>query len=104
MINRRRLRQPRTHAFPSAGTARTLLDKSGEVSGVVDPKMESAHPMSHFFRHAADVAAENGTPVGQLIAKDKLSAIVDRTRKGGGEIVGLMGTSAFYAPASSASS
>jgi len=44
----------------------------------------------------------NGTPVGQLIAKDKLSAIVDRTRKGGGEIVGLMGTSAFYAPASSA--
>ena len=44
----------------------------------------------------------NGTPVGQLIAKDKLLAIVDRTRKGGGEIVGLMGTSAFYAPASSA--
>jgi malate dehydrogenase len=44
----------------------------------------------------------NGTPVGQLIAKDKLAAIVDRTRKGGGEIVGLMGTSAFYAPASSA--
>jgi malate dehydrogenase len=44
----------------------------------------------------------NGTPVRQLIAKDKLDAIVDRTRKGGGEIVGLMGTSAFYAPASSA--
>jgi malate dehydrogenase len=43
-----------------------------------------------------------GTPVRQLIAKDKLDAIVDRTRKGGGEIVGLMGTSAFYAPASSA--
>jgi malate dehydrogenase len=44
----------------------------------------------------------NGTPVRQLVAKDKLDAIVDRTRKGGGEIVGLMGTSAFYAPASSA--
>src|SRR5262249_38062847 len=29
-------------------------------------------------------------------------SIVDRTRKGGGEIVGLMGTSAYYAPASSA--
>ena len=29
-------------------------------------------------------------------------AIIDRTRKGGGEIVGLMGTSAYYAPASSA--
>jgi malate dehydrogenase len=44
----------------------------------------------------------HGTPVRQLIAQDKLDAIVDRTRKGGGEIVGLMGTSAFYAPASSA--
>ena len=44
----------------------------------------------------------DGVPAGQLIAKDKLDAIVDRTRKGGGEIVGLMGTSAYYAPASSA--
>jgi malate dehydrogenase len=44
----------------------------------------------------------DGVPVRQLIAKDKLEAIVERTRKGGGEIVGLMGTSAFYAPASSA--
>jgi malate dehydrogenase len=43
-----------------------------------------------------------GVPVRQLIAKDKLDAIVDRTRKGGGEIVGLMGTSAYFAPASSA--
>jgi malate dehydrogenase len=44
----------------------------------------------------------NGIPVQQLIKEDRLAAIVDRTRKGGGEIVGLMGTSAYYAPASSA--
>jgi malate dehydrogenase len=44
----------------------------------------------------------NGIPVTQLIAADKLAAIVDRTRNGGGEIVKLMGTSAFYAPASAA--
>ncbi|MFO0676745.1 MAG: malate dehydrogenase [Polyangiaceae bacterium] len=44
----------------------------------------------------------NGVPVTQMIAKDKLDAIIDRTRKGGGEIVNLMGTSAYYAPASSA--
>jgi malate dehydrogenase len=44
----------------------------------------------------------NGVPVSALIAKDKLDKIVDRTRKGGGEIVNLMGTSAYYAPASSA--
>jgi malate dehydrogenase len=44
----------------------------------------------------------NGIPVQQLIKEDRLNAIIDRTRKGGGEIVGLMGTSAYYAPASSA--
>jgi malate dehydrogenase len=44
----------------------------------------------------------NGIQVSQLIAADKLAAIVDRTRNGGGEIVKLMGTSAYYAPASSA--
>jgi malate dehydrogenase len=44
----------------------------------------------------------NGIPVSQLIAADKLNAIIERTRGGGGEIVKLMGTSAFYAPASAA--
>lgn len=41
-----------------------------------------------------------GIPVTQLIASDRLEAIVDRTRKGGAEIVGLLKTgSAYYAPA-----
>jgi len=40
----------------------------------------------------------NGIPVSSLIAKDKLDKIIERTRKGGGEIVNLMGTSAYYAP------
>jgi malate dehydrogenase len=44
----------------------------------------------------------HGAPASQLIKKERLDAIVDRTRKGGGEIVNLMGTSAYYAPASSA--
>ena len=44
----------------------------------------------------------NGVPASTLIAKDKMTAIIERTRKGGGEIVGLMGTSAYYAPASAA--
>jgi malate dehydrogenase len=44
----------------------------------------------------------NGVPVRELLPKDKLDAIIARTRKGGGEIVELMGTSAYYAPASSA--
>jgi malate dehydrogenase len=44
----------------------------------------------------------NGIPAGQLIAADKLAAIFERTRNGGAEVVKLMGTSAYYAPASSA--
>jgi malate dehydrogenase len=44
----------------------------------------------------------NGVPATQLLPLDTIQGIVERTRKGGGEIVGLMGTSAFYAPASSA--
>lgn len=44
----------------------------------------------------------HGIPVTQLVAKDVLDTLVKRTRTGGGEIVNLMGTSAYYAPASSA--
>lgn len=44
----------------------------------------------------------NGVPVRQLIPAEKLASIIERTRGGGGEIVKLMGTSAFYAPAASA--
>jgi len=40
----------------------------------------------------------SGIPVNELIDKEKLDAIVDRTRKGGTEIVNLLGTSAWYAP------
>jgi malate dehydrogenase len=40
-----------------------------------------------------------GIPLDKIIPEDRLSAIVERTRKGGGEIVGLLKTgSAFYAP------
>ncbi len=44
----------------------------------------------------------NAVPITEFIAKDKLQSIIERTRKGGGEIVNLMGTSAYYAPASAA--
>lgn len=43
-----------------------------------------------------------GIPLEKLIPKDRLEAIVERTRKGGGEIVNLLGNgSAYYAPAAS---
>ncbi|MEY3052703.1 MAG: hypothetical protein RLY31_2488 [Bacteroidota bacterium] len=43
-----------------------------------------------------------GIPVTELIDADTLDGIVDRTRKGGGELVQLMGTSAWYAPGAAA--
>ncbi len=44
-----------------------------------------------------------GIPITELMAADKIEALVDRTRQGGAEIVGLLKTgSAFYAPASAA--
>jgi malate dehydrogenase len=45
----------------------------------------------------------SGIPVSQLIAADKLAAIVDRTRNGGAEIVAFLKTgSAYYAPSAAA--
>ncbi len=47
--------------------------------------------------HTSNVA---GMPLDQLLSPERLEAIVDRTRKGGGEIVSLLKTgSAYYAPA-----
>jgi malate dehydrogenase len=43
-----------------------------------------------------------GIPVTELIEKDKLDAIIERTKFGGGELVKLLGTSAWYAPGSAA--
>jgi len=40
----------------------------------------------------------SGIPLSQFLDKEKIDAIVQRTRGGGGEIVKLMGTSAWYAP------
>ena len=44
----------------------------------------------------------NGIPVTELLGEDVIEKIVERTRKGGGELVNLMGTSAWYAPGAAA--
>jgi malate dehydrogenase len=42
-----------------------------------------------------------GIPLTELLPQDKIDAIIQRTRNGGGEIVGLLGYSGYYAPAAS---
>lgn len=44
----------------------------------------------------------SGIPVTEMIESDKLDAIIERTKFGGGELVNLMGTSAWYAPGAAA--
>ncbi|MFL5937625.1 MAG: malate dehydrogenase [Gaiellaceae bacterium] len=46
--------------------------------------------------------AVGGVPLTKLVAQDRIDAMVERTRKGGGEIVNLLGTSAWYAPGAAA--
>ncbi|MDD3744828.1 MAG: malate dehydrogenase [Lentimicrobiaceae bacterium] len=43
-----------------------------------------------------------GIPVTDMLNKEEIDKIVDRTKKGGGELVNLMGTSAWYAPGAAA--
>ncbi|MBO6523246.1 MAG: malate dehydrogenase [Balneolaceae bacterium] len=44
----------------------------------------------------------SGMPITHFIKEERLNEIVDRAKKGGGELVGLMGTSAWYAPGAAA--
>jgi malate dehydrogenase len=43
-----------------------------------------------------------GVPLTKLVAQDRIDEIVERTAKGGGEVVNLLGTSAWYAPGAAA--
>jgi malate dehydrogenase len=42
-----------------------------------------------------------GVPLEKLVSQERIDAMVERTRKGGGEVVELLGTSAWYAPGAS---
>jgi malate dehydrogenase len=47
-------------------------------------------------------ATVGGVPLRKLVSDEKIAAMVERTAKGGGEIVNLLGTSAWYAPGAAA--
>ncbi len=44
----------------------------------------------------------SGIPISEILSQEKIDTIIERTRFGGGELVKLMGTSAWYAPGSAA--
>jgi malate dehydrogenase len=43
-----------------------------------------------------------GVPLRKLVSGERIRALVERTAKGGGEVVNLLGTSAWYAPGAAA--
>ena len=43
-----------------------------------------------------------GVPLRKLVSEEKIQAMIERTAKGGGEVVDLLGTSAWYAPGAAA--
>ena len=62
----------------------------------------TALPTREIVVAVANIPARQTIALEQLTTKGKISKMVDRTRKGGGELVGLLGTSAWYAPGAAA--
>jgi malate dehydrogenase len=77
------------------------------VAEAADVSIEDVHALV-LGGHGDDMvpllrySSVSGVPLEKFLPKEKIDAIVLRTRGGGGEIVKLMGTSAYYAPASAA--
>jgi malate dehydrogenase len=79
--------------FLAEATGTSVVDVDAMVLGAHGDSMV---PMEHF-------CTVNGVEMGALVDRASIDAMVERTRNGGGEIVGLLKTgSAFYAPASGA--
>lgn len=88
---------PSTRVMGQAGvldTARFKYFASQEISASVETMVLGGHgdTMVPILRK----------PVTELLSEEKLESIVDKARKGGAEIVSLMRTSAYYAPAAAA--
>ncbi len=98
---------PRNRVMGMAGildTARYRCFIAMELGVAVD-EIQAMVLGGHGDEMVPVVSATNisGVPLTELLARDKISALVERTKKGGGEIVALLKTgSAFYAPAAAA--
>jgi len=98
---------PRNRVMGMAGildTARYRCFIAMELGVAVD-EIQAMVLGGHGDEMVPVVSATNisGVPLTELLPRDKISALVERTKKGGGEIVALLKTgSAFYAPAAAA--
>ncbi len=95
-------RLPKNRVFGQAG----ILDSArfaAFVAAELDVSIENVHTVV-LGGHGDEMVPLTrystvfGVPLTEWLPADKLNAIVERTRKGGGEIVNLLKTSAYYAP------
>jgi malate dehydrogenase len=104
-VARRVSKLPRERVFGMAG----VLDSARMrlfLAQALDVSVESTHAFvlgghGDTMVPLPRYSTVGGVPVTELLSKEKLAAIVQRTRDGGVEIVNLLKTSAWYAPASS---
>jgi malate dehydrogenase len=95
-------RLPKERVFGMAGildTARFRTFIAWET-GMSDRDVQAMVLGGHGDQMVPVVSATTvgGVPLSQLVGRDRIDAMVERTRKGGGEVVNLLGTSAWYAP------
>ena len=97
---------PRERVFGMAGildTARFRTFIAWET-GTSDRDVQTVVLGGHGDQMVPVVSATTvgGVPLTKLVSADRVEAMVERTRKGGGEVVDLLGTSAWYAPGAAA--
>ena len=68
----------------------------------IDDKVSSVSDDTKIKKEPDKIGRTSIIPVTDLIDHDTLNAIIERTKVGGGELVKLMGTSAWYAPGAAA--
>jgi len=78
----------RFSAFIAWETGASVKDVSAVVLGGHGDQMVSV----------ISATTVGGVPIRKLVSQERVDAMVERTAKGGGELVQLMGTSAWYAP------
>ena len=82
----------RFSTFISQGTGTSAKDVTAVVLGGHGDQMVPV----------VSATTVGGVPLTELASQEEIDAMVERTRKGGGEIVELLGTSAWYAPGAAA--
>jgi malate dehydrogenase len=97
---------PKQHVFGQAGildTARFRTFISWETSSSAKD-VQALVLGGHGDQMVSVVSATTvgGVPLTQLVERDRIEELVERTAKGGGEVVELLGTSAWYAPGAAA--